>query len=53
MTTLTATQLAKSYNGRQVVKNVGIEVKAGSIVGLLGQNWWNKSESRFVFFDIS
>ncbi|ATC96170.1 LPS export ABC transporter ATP-binding protein [Pseudoalteromonas tunicata] len=48
MTTLTATQLAKSYNGRQVVKNVGIEVKAGSIVGLLGPNGAGKTTTFYM-----
>ena len=33
MSTLKAELLAKSYKGREVVKNVGLEVEAGSIVG--------------------
>ena len=48
MTTLNAKQLAKSYNGRQVVKNVGISVKAGSIVGLLGPNGAGKTTTFYM-----
>jgi ABC-2 type transport system ATP-binding protein len=43
MSTLKAELLAKSYKGREVVKNVGLEVKAGSIVGLLGPNGAGKT----------
>ena len=45
MSTLKAELLAKSYKGREVVKNVGLEVKAGSIVGLLGPNGAGKTLS--------
>ena len=48
MTTLNAKQLAKSYNGRQVVKNVGLSVKAGSIVGLLGPNGAGKTTTFYM-----
>ena len=48
MSTLKAELLAKSYKGREVVKNVGLEVKAGSIVGLLGPNGAGKT----TFMDI-
>ena len=43
MSVLSATGLAKSYKGRQVVKNVSISVEAGSIVGLLGPNGAGKT----------
>ena len=36
MKTLKALHLAKSYNGRQVVKDVSMQVESGQIVGLLG-----------------
>ncbi len=35
--------LAKSYSGRQVVRDVSLEVKAGEIVGLLGPNGAGKT----------
>ncbi|MGB2427037.1 MAG: lipopolysaccharide ABC transporter ATP-binding protein, partial [Alteromonas sp.] len=35
MATLTATNLAKSYKSRQVVRDVSVSVDTGQIVGLL------------------
>ncbi len=48
MTILKANKLAKSYKGRQVVKNVGLEVEAGSIVGLLGPNGAGKTTTFYM-----
>ncbi|WP_105188009.1 LPS export ABC transporter ATP-binding protein [Pseudoalteromonas sp. T1lg48] len=48
MTTLKAKKLAKSYKGREVVKDVGLEVKAGSIVGLLGPNGAGKTTTFYM-----
>lgn len=48
MSTLKAELLAKSYKGREVVKNVGLEVEAGSIVGLLGPNGAGKTTSFYM-----
>ncbi len=48
MSTLIAENLAKSYKSRQVVKNVGLEVKAGSIVGLLGPNGAGKTTTFYM-----
>lgn len=48
MSTLKATGLAKSYKARQVVKSVGLEVKAGSIVGLLGPNGAGKTTTFYM-----
>ena len=48
MSVLTATALAKSYKGRQVVKNVNLSVEAGSIVGLLGPNGAGKTTSFYM-----
>jgi len=45
---LTAKSLAKSYKGRQVVKDVSISVEAGSIVGLLGPNGAGKTTSFYM-----
>ncbi|HAI15705.1 MAG TPA: LPS export ABC transporter ATP-binding protein, partial [Gammaproteobacteria bacterium] len=35
---LKAENLAKTYRGREVVRNVSISVEQGEIVGLLGPN---------------
>lgn len=40
---LKATQLAKSYKGREVVKSVSLSVQSGQIVGLLGPNGAGKT----------
>lgn len=41
--TLAAHHLAKSYRGREVVKDVSMQVSAGEIVGLLGPNGAGKT----------
>lgn len=46
--TLVASNLAKSYKGRKVVKNVGLSVKEGQIVGLLGPNGAGKTTSFYM-----
>ncbi|MBL7004794.1 MAG: LPS export ABC transporter ATP-binding protein [Gammaproteobacteria bacterium] len=43
MNILSATQLAKAYKGREVVKSVSLEVKEGEIIGLLGPNGAGKT----------
>jgi len=43
MNELIATDLAKSYNGKQVVKSISLSVKSGQIVGLLGPNGAGKT----------
>ena len=43
MSTLSAQQLSKSFDGRQVVNNVSLDVKSGEIVGLLGPNGAGKT----------
>lgn len=46
--TLEAKGLAKSYKGRQVVKNVSLKVSEGQIVGLLGPNGAGKTTSFYM-----
>ena len=43
MSTLSAENLAKSYKGRQVVKDVSLSIDSGQIVGLLGPNGAGKT----------
>lgn len=43
MTTLKAEHLSKSYKGREVVKDVSLQVNSGQIVGLLGPNGAGKT----------
>lgn len=43
MATLRASNLAKSYNKRQVVMDVSMEIESGQIVGLLGPNGAGKT----------
>ena len=38
MPVLSAANLAKSYKGRAVVRDVSLSVESGQIVGLLGPN---------------
>ncbi|MEE2023889.1 MULTISPECIES: LPS export ABC transporter ATP-binding protein [Alkalimonas] len=45
---LTASHLAKSYKGRQVVKDVSLEVRSGQIVGLLGPNGAGKTTTFYM-----
>jgi lipopolysaccharide export system ATP-binding protein len=40
--------LKKTYNGRTVVKDVGLEVKQGEVVGLLGPNGAGKTTSFYM-----
>ena len=43
MSTLIAEHLTKTYKGRQVVRDVSLEIKNGEIVGLLGPNGAGKT----------
>ena len=43
MSTLSAQQLYKSFDGRLVVNNISLDVKSGEIVGLLGPNGAGKT----------
>ncbi|TKB55968.1 LPS export ABC transporter ATP-binding protein [Ferrimonas aestuarii] len=46
--TLTALHLAKAYKGREVVKNVSLQVSTGQIVGLLGPNGAGKTTTFYM-----
>lgn len=45
---LRAENIAKNYNGRQVVKEISLEVKQGEIIGLLGPNGAGKTSSFYM-----
>ncbi len=48
MSTLVATDLAKQYQSRQVVKKVSLTVDSGEVVGLLGPNGAGKTTSFYM-----
>ena len=48
MSTLVATDLAKRYRGRQVVKSVSLEINGGEVVGLLGPNGAGKTTTFYM-----
>ncbi len=48
MAILAAKHLAKSYNKRQVVKDVSVSVSSGEVVGLLGPNGAGKTTSFYM-----
>ncbi|MDC0602007.1 LPS export ABC transporter ATP-binding protein [Aliiglaciecola sp.] len=52
MATLKASNLAKSYKSRQVVRNVSLEVSTGQIVGLLGPNGAGKTTTFYMIVGI-
>ncbi len=52
MTTLSANNLAKSYKGREVVKDVSLQVDTGQIVGLLGPNGAGKTTCFYMIVGI-
>jgi lipopolysaccharide export system ATP-binding protein len=52
MKTLKAANLAKSYDGREIVKDVSIEVKSGQIVGLLGPNGAGKTTCFYMIVNL-
>lgn len=52
MSVLTATNLAKAYKSRPVVKDVSLEVHSGQIVGLLGPNGAGKTTCFYMIVGI-
>lgn len=52
MKTLSIRRLGKSYKGRQVVKDVSLELTSGQIVGLLGPNGAGKTTSFYMIIGL-
>ena len=52
MKMLKAANLAKSYDGRQIVKDVSLEVNSGQIVGLLGPNGAGKTTCFYMIVNL-
>ncbi|WP_028293191.1 LPS export ABC transporter ATP-binding protein [Oceanobacter kriegii] len=52
MKTLKAQHLAKSYGGREVVKDVSLAVSSGQIVGLLGPNGAGKTTCFYMIVNL-
>jgi len=48
MSILLAEKLAKSYKGREVVKNVSLRIESGEVVGLLGPNGAGKTTTFYM-----
>ena len=48
MTLLAAEHLSKSYRGRQVVRDLSIEIRTGEVVGLLGPNGAGKTTAFYM-----
>jgi lipopolysaccharide export system ATP-binding protein len=49
---LSARHLAKAYKGRQVVRDVSLEVNRGEIVGLLGPNGAGKTTCFYMILGL-
>lgn len=52
MAKLQALNLAKSYKGRQVVRDVSLEMESGQVVGLLGPNGAGKTTCFYMIIGI-
>ena len=52
MSRLVATHLSKGYKGRQVVKDVSLNVEAGEVVGLLGPNGTGKTTCFYMIIGL-
>ncbi len=52
MARLKASNLAKSYGGREVVKDVSLELSSGEVVGLLGPNGAGKTTCFYMIVGI-
>src|SRR5262245_61922420 len=45
--------LSKSYKGRRVVSNVGLELKEGEVIGLLGPNGAGKTTTFYIIVGLT
>jgi lipopolysaccharide export system ATP-binding protein len=52
MAHLKATNLAKAYRGREVVRDVSLEIESGQVVGLLGPNGAGKTTCFYMIIGI-
>ena len=52
MAKLKATNLAKSFRGREVVRDVSLEIESGQVVGLLGPNGAGKTTCFYMIIGI-
>lgn len=52
MTQLIASNLAKSYRGRDVIQDVSLELESGQVVGLLGPNGAGKTTCFYMIIGI-
>ena len=52
MAILQATNLAKAYGGREVVRDVSLEMESGQVVGLLGPNGAGKTTCFYMIIGI-
>ena len=52
MAVLIASNLAKSFRGRAVVRNVSLQIESGQIVGLLGPNGAGKTTCFYMIVGI-
>ncbi|RZB29973.1 MAG: lipopolysaccharide export system ATP-binding protein [Desulfobacteraceae bacterium Eth-SRB1] len=52
MKTLSLQKLVKTYNGKQVVNSVSLDVEGGSVVGLLGPNGAGKTTTFYMTIGI-
>ena len=53
MSVLRALSLAKSYNSRQVLRDLSLEVESGEVVGLLGPNGAGKTTAFYMMVGLS
>lgn len=53
MLKLTTRDLVKSYKGRKVVQDVGLEIQQGEVVGLLGPNGAGKTTTFYIIVGLT
>ena len=53
MLKLTTQDLVKSYKGRKVVQDVGLEIQQGEVVGLLGPNGAGKTTTFYIIVGLT